>query len=234
MTSVPTSANQPPGNPVQWSPEARTWVSLLLFVHLFAVFVAVAAYTRSSGFERRLLRLFEPYLNNLYLSPTHSTYPFARYYLTHAAQSDVDFSCEVDVEGTDSETLVVPDSGLWPGVRFRRYQALANVAGYLSQAEGDDNLAGILPKTIAAGVLGQRGEKQGVVRVRAHFLAPIDAPAKADRGPLTTQYEAEVFSSGDHFDLHKRSAKFEVAPLERRAKGARGASGPAPPKASKE
>ncbi len=215
----------------QWSPEARNWASLLLFIHLFVVFVALAAYTRPSGVQQRLLPLFEPYLNNLDLSPTQ---PFARYYLTHAAQADVDFSCEVDVEGSDGKPIVIPDPQLWPAIRFRRYQALANAAGYLSQPEGDENLAGILPKAIAAGLLKQRGKTQGVVRVRAHFLSPIDAPTRTDRGPVTTQYEAEVFSTAGTFDLHKRSSKFEVAPLERGAKGPTGPSGSAAPKQSAE
>jgi len=228
MTSDPNAAPQP-----QWSPEARTWASLLLFVHLFAVFVAVTAYTRPSGLQQRLLPLFEPYLTNLYLSPTHPTYPFARYYLTHAGPADVDFSCEVDVDQADTGTIVIPNPDLWPAVRFRRYQALANTAGYLTQPEGEENLAGILPKAIAAGILKQHGQTQGVVRVQAHFLAPIDSPTRADRGPVTTQYEGEVFATGGLFDLHKRSPTLEVAPLEGGAKS-RGPTGGAAPKRSQE
>ena len=219
MTSPPKPIPSNPAIQPQWSPEARTWVSLLLFIHLFAVFVAVASYTGPAVSSGSCTALFDPYLNNLHLTPTHPSYPFARYHLTHAAQNDVDFSCEVDVEEPDGQRLVIPDPGLWPNVRYRRYQALANAAGFLSQPEGDENLAGILPKSIAAGLLKQHGQTQGLVRVRAHFLAPIDAPGRTDRGPLDDAIRSRDFLAGGQFDLLKTVAEARGRATRARGKG---------------
>jgi hypothetical protein len=208
----------------EWSPEARTWVSLLLFVHLFAVFVAATTYTRPSVLEERLHDLFAPYLRNLHLTAFPVSYPFARYHLTHASTSDVDFSIEIDAQKRDGtrETVTIPPASLQPLVRFYRYQALANAAGTLAAGElADDASASILPKTIAASVLKRYDATGGVVRLRAHGLVDADdmasltTLAQAGRENVSTTYEAQVIVGPAGVELLRKSTTLEVAPVER-------------------
>jgi hypothetical protein len=218
------TANHEPQPPqLQWSPETRTWVSLLLFAHLFALCVAVTTYTRPSLLQERLHELFEPYLRNLHLTAFPVSYPFARYHLTHAGPGDIDFSVEVDVDEPDgsTKTVTIP-AALQPLVRFRRYQALANAAGALASDEfGDDAGASILPKAIAASVLKRHEAGGGIVRIRAHGLPELEdmanlaTLAQAARENVSNAYEAQVIVGPTGVELLRKSTTLEVAPVER-------------------
>jgi hypothetical protein len=219
-----TAKHDPQPPQPQWSPEARTWVSLLLFAHLFALFVAVTTYTRPSQLEERLHGLFEPYLRNLHLTAFPVSYPFARFYLTHAGPGDVDFSVEIDLQQPDgkAESVTLPAAGLQPLVRFRRYQALADATGTLASGEfSDEAVASILPKAIAASVLKRHAAKGGVVRIQAHGLPEIEDMASlttlagAARQNVSNVYEAQVIVSPGGVELLRKATTLEVAPVER-------------------
>jgi hypothetical protein len=206
----------------RWSPEARTWVSLLLFAHLFAIVVAVSTYTRPSSVQDQLHALFAPYLRALHLAVLPVSYPFARYHLTHASPSDVDFSCEVDVNKPDGSVtkITIPDVGLQPRVRYRRYQALINAMGSLTEGEVNEELGSILPRAIAGSILKQSDASQGTVRCRAHYLPAIEAMGGIESGRrealenYRAVYEAQVFASAGGIELLKKSTTLEVAPVE--------------------
>ncbi len=211
----------PPAGP-QWSAEVRAWVSLALFAHLFAVFVAVTTYTRPSEMQSQLHRLFAPYLRNLHLSPYLVSYPLARYDLTLGGPSDADFTCEVELEGGDVDGGIfsIPEAGLRPAVRYRRYQALATAAGSLAVDEGNDDLSGVLPGAIAGSMLQRHGATQGVVRVRAQYPPEFEqlieaGPSRAvPVGSNRVVYEAQVFVSDAGVEVLKKSATLEVSPVE--------------------
>ncbi len=216
-------ANADPSTPPpQWSSELRSWVSLLLFAHLFALFVAVTTYTRPSALQSTLHGLFAPYLRNLHLTASGVSYPFARYYLTHASESDLDFSCEVDVTNPQGEAdkVLLPPEGLWPPIRTRRYQNLVNAVGTLAAGgEANDQYSSVLPKAIAGSIVREHGAKQGIFRCRSTFLPDIEnmADVKAGRRKLqeNTVYEAQVFVSPNSVELLKKSQRLEVAPVEK-------------------
>jgi hypothetical protein len=205
-----------------WSSEARSLASLLLFAHLCALVIAVTTYTRPSNFQQKLHDVFAPYLRSLHFTAYPTSYPFARYYLTHALPIDVDFTCEVTYRDKDGQTHteVVPQPELRPLVRERRYQALANAAGALADAESNEDFSGILPRTIAGSVLKRAGATQGTVRLQANYIPAMELmdetdPAKRVPAPGTT-YEAQVFISGGNVELLKKSTTLEVAPVETR------------------
>ncbi len=217
--TVPTETPTPAPT---WSAETRTWVSLLLFVHLFAVVVAVTTYTRPSMLQERLHDLFEPYLRNLHLTALPNSYPFARFHLTHAGTTDVDFSIEIEAqraEGT-SDVIKLPPTPLQPLIRFRRYQALTNATGSLATGEMGDAVTSILPKTIAGEVLRRENAEGGVIRIRSLGLPDFDdmgslaAMARAARENVTNVYEAQVIISPDSVELLRKSTTLEVAPVE--------------------
>jgi hypothetical protein len=219
MSAEPIDTPRPP---VTWSNEARSFASLLLFAHLFAVAIAVTSYTQPSFLQQRLHDLFDPYLRNLHLTPLPVSYPFARYHLTHALPSDVDFACEVQFAGADGQqTIVIPPAGLLPPIRFARYQRLANAAGTLASSEEGEDAAAILLKAVGGSVLKQHGAEQGTLRVQAHYLPELEDMASVDAGrtaPLENYanvYQADVLVSDNQVDILKKAETLEVAPSSR-------------------
>jgi hypothetical protein len=216
---VPESKSPPP---VTWSPETRTWVSLLLFAHLFAVAVAVTAYTRPSNLQRQLHGVFQPYLRNLHLTSLPNSYPFARFHLGHAGETDVDFRVEVSPRGAaDPETVFqLPDAPLQPLVRLRRYQALANATGTLATGELGDAVPSVLPKTIAAYALKQLGAQGGEISVQSLGAPDPDALnnlttiERASRESVNDIYEAQVILGPSGVELLRKATTLEVAPIE--------------------
>ena len=209
-----------PGPSPTWSPETRSLVSLLIFVHLFALFVGVTTYARPSDLQLRLHDLFDPYLRNLHFTAHQVSYPVARYYLTHALPTDVDFTCQVDFSGPDGalQQVTIPPAGLQPPIRARRYQAIANAAGTMVDPEGNEDLASILPKALAGAVLKQHGAAQGNIRVRANYIPQIEDMGEVAAGrrtpPTNDVYEAKVFVTGNSVELLKKANKLEVAPVQ--------------------
>jgi hypothetical protein len=217
-----TEPDNPSAPQVVWGGEARTAASLLLFAHLFAVVVAVTAFTRPSFLQQRLHELFDPYLRNLHLTAYPASYPFARYQLTHALPTDVDFSCRVEYPAADGQeqSITIPQSDLQPPIRRRRYQGLFNAAGTLAEDESNEDAAGILPKAIGGSILKQHQAKQGTIRLRAHYLPEIEDMADIQSGRRDPRandrdvYEAQVFVTGARVDVLRKATTLEVAPVE--------------------
>jgi hypothetical protein len=208
--------------PIAWSPETRTWVSLLLFAHLFAVVVAVTAYTRPSNLQRQLHGVFQPYLRNLHLTALPNSYPYARFHLGHAGETDVDFRVEVTPRGVDDleAAFELPAAPLQPLVRLRRYQALANATGTLGTGELGDAVPSILPKTIAAYALRQLGAQGGEIRIQALGAPDFDqlnnltTIERASRETVNNVYEAQVIVAPTGVELLRKATTLEIAPIE--------------------
>ncbi|REK12273.1 MAG: hypothetical protein DWQ37_12495 [Planctomycetota bacterium] len=218
-----------PQPPPQWSPEARTWASLLLFAHLFAIVLTVTSYTQPSVLQGQVHALFETYLRNLHLTANPVSYPYARFHLTHALAGDVDFSVEVEAQHADgtTETITLPPD-VQPLVRVRRYQALANAAGTLADDQFSEGISTILAKTIAGSTLRREEATGGTIRIRSHLLpelqnvSSLEQIARAMRENVTTAYEADVIVSDTSVELLRRSTTLEVAPAEGASRGASG------------
>jgi len=214
--------DRPSASAPTWSSETRTWVSLVLFVHLFVLVVAMTSYTRPSALQLRLHNLFAPYLRNLHLTALPVSYPFARLHLSHATETDADFAVQVDVAGADgkNQTVTLPPDGLWPLVRFRRYQDLANATGTLASGEPGDAVTNVLPKVVGGAILREHGATGGVIRVEALGLpdpenaVSLAAIAKAARERVTNVYEAQVIVTPSSVELLRKSTTLEVAPVE--------------------
>ncbi len=224
------------------SQEVRTVLSLLIFLHLFSLSVAVLGYGNSAQFHeqflgRRLLDVLSPYLDTLNFNLAHRYRvegsreqpidPIARYYLTRGMHTDIDFGVEITANRQDggATTVTVPPEGAW-GEQRRRYQALANAIGTLA---GNDGTAGgdtaelILPKAVAGGALAELGASRGTIRCRGHLLLSPAAVASSTAGendPFDARYyenvfDAQVLASGGRVDLLKTAAAGEVAPVEK-------------------
>ncbi len=199
---------------------AHTLLSLLIFIHLFGVVVALVSYTSASPLEQRLLEVL-PYLKTLDFDLIHNYPSLARLHLTHSRPTDIDYSVRIDAVMPDNstQTFLIPPPDAWPGIRQRRYQALANVMGSLA---GGDDAEAILPRAVAGSILRQAGSKRGTIWITAHDLPSMDdlTVGKSDRRDPNSSvyrsgvYEATVLVGKDSVNVMKKSATGEVAPVE--------------------
>jgi hypothetical protein len=140
-------------------------LSLFMIVHLFFVFVALSANLAPSPLQSRLLQRFSFYTQLLNIDPN-----FARYYLTHATEEDVDHRVEIvsSTGGSPSEQVIrLPAEGFRGAENYKRQQRLARVLAFVAEEEA---LAGYLARAIGEHAVQQRNVTPEQVRVRRHLL----------------------------------------------------------------
>jgi hypothetical protein len=200
-----------------WSEGQRTTVSFLLFVHLFALFVAVASNAGPVSPLRRALRV--PFLMP-YLQMTHMDLAY-NFHLTHATEWDTDHMVEIETWPAvpSSERMALPEEGIWPGIRTARFQNLSrNMALLVGQEERES----VLPLAVSRGLFAQRGISSGRYRFRLvrHFLVDMEGAASMDparRDPFHASrysrvYEADLKFAGGQLLINKAAAAGETAP----------------------
>ncbi len=195
----------------------QSLISLVLFLHLFCVFILLSANLFPSALQWKLQRLFAPYaqLLNFDLNRT----PF---HLTHAALEDTDCRIEVLPVGADAKDPaqwhVLPDRGLLGSPRYQRYQRLARLLAFFALYEDDDRAA-LVARAVAVHFLQTEELRPAQVRCRRHM--PISREAilqgTADqRNPDAEStfeeiYRANVIIDGDTVDVLKVESASQVA-----------------------
>ena len=240
MTSSPNSASPPPGEP---SPELRTIVSLLVFVHLFAFGLAVL--TNSDSGVSELLRDvrertpgLDPYLTQLWINRPYD------YHLMNDLPLDYDHRLEAAIhypDGRPDELVTLPPAGVWPSERRQRYQQIAwhvNRFKILAEGQGatEDNEQRkvLISGAIGAGLLRQHPEATSVAvkcifhrGIRRDQLASSD---KKESNPEDPQYyetvsNVTVLLVGGRPEVFENLPLPEVAPVH---KAGSSATTPAP------
>ena len=180
-----TGTIQPTGRPV---------LSLLLFIHLFFVTIALAGNHFPSALEGRLVGLFSPYLRTLNFDLN-----FTPYYLTLGTVDDQDHRIEVLPAGEDpannAQWVRVSDTHWRGGERYHRYQRLAASMAFFGERQ-QDNLCALFARSVAENFLNQRHIEPRQVRCRR--ILPQDRSAVTggtpeQRDPLSDAYFAEVY-----------------------------------------
>lgn len=202
----------------------RTVLSLVLFLHLFALFIAVASNARPVSALRAQLGTVpgvKPYLQTLMMDLSYT------YHLTYAQGLDFDhfFEVELDWQGTtnpQAKTLVLPQPNTRPNIRFRRYRDLVQAAAVLISEEVDESR---LPHVIASRLLSEAGVEEGVHRIRCRRRLPLrmeeaGSPDLAERDPsrpalFETIYEADLKFYRGELILTKAAGALETAPLKK-------------------
>jgi hypothetical protein len=197
----------------------RTVVSFLIFLHFFALAVAVLSNWNPSDLALRLRRvpLLKPYIE--YLTFDQSYVPL--YGFTFGMPEDTDCKIEVSVKLDDGseKTWVLPDEDVWPRQRRRHEARLVETAADMT---GEDyrNFQSIVPQAIAAYVVAQEPQaKSGVIRCTRQLQQPLQDLASSNtsqrdpyRKDLFRQlYEARILISGDSVNLLKSESAAEVA-----------------------
>lgn len=202
------------------SPEwLRTTASFLLFLHLFALTVAVLANWYPSALAVQLrarVPLLAPYLEFLDIDQAYAPL----YGLTYDTPEDTDQRIEVEVKLSDGTQrhFVLPRPGVWPHQRYRREQRLAEVAADLV-GENTKSLESFLPQAIAAHYVAETeadGARVigGTIRCRRQFVQSMEALNSENPAPpeITDLYQAQILIVGGRVQLLKSEAAAEVAP----------------------
>lgn len=200
-----TPSSSPVSGPSQG---LKTALSFLLFLHLFALAVAVTSNESASQLEIGLRKtpLVVPYLQTLLMDLSYS------FNLTFGPSdtdvSDAESWIEADLTTpTGPQTIVLPETGLEPRQRLRRYESLARTA---AAQVGNQNSESLLPAAIARGLVGRTGATGGSIRIVRGSL-PNDAftPYTPTRRNL---YDARILVAAGRVELFKSDAASESAP----------------------
>jgi hypothetical protein len=209
----------------------RTAVSLVLFIHLFAV---------SVGIFSNMPPVPDPTQTNLRtkLRQVHFLLAYVQFlnmdraynnYYTYGDARDVDHEITVELPGEPGlESIVLPPNGTKPGLRTARYRMLA--ASLAARAE-DDTTEGLIPEAIARHFLPEGARGRARIRCRRHLLLSMEDSRRGIEpdGPGFWQsaYEASVRRSRttDEIILVKSVNAAETAPVPVPAEGG-GASDP--------
>lgn len=162
-------------------PLVRNVVSLLLCIHLFCVFVALAANSVSvSQLHSRLSGKLGLYTQSLNFEPSFSHDPSANvndvvpYFLTYAREQDVDHRIEVLPEGKNPDDagqwIVISAGGFHAGEDYKRQQRLARQLAFHGGNQANEAPSAALASGIARHFLVARGVRPQLVRSRDHSL----------------------------------------------------------------
>lgn len=216
MNSVLRTSNKSAGLP----PDGlRTAVSFLLFLHWFALAVAVLANWYPSSLATQLhgrVPLLASYVE--FLDMDQAYVPL--YGLTYGMEEDTDQRVEIDLKLADGaeRQFVLPQPDAWPHQRYRREQRLAEVACDLV-GEDTKSLESFLPQAIAAYTVATTeatGARVvgGTIRCRRQLFQNIEDMASGDtaRPDPMNLYTAQILRAGGGVQLLKSEAAAEVSP----------------------
>lgn len=200
--SLPAASTPSQDEPALPAQGTRTVVSFLLFLHLFALFVALVSTESASLLTGRLQAVpgVRPYLQLLFMNLSY------RYFLTSAGRMDVDFHLEADMALPDGSRKVVvfPEPGTRPMLRYRRLERLVYQVAFRSRSPALEGSEAPLVQAIAGQLFSRHGAAQGRqesrahrLRVRGHLLLSMnDALAGSDpfgENYYWTAYEAAAW-----------------------------------------
>ena len=192
------SESTPGDSATTWNSTARSIASLVLFIHLFCLAVALTANQAPSPLQERLLFVFRPYTQLLNFDVS-----FVRFDLTQETADDADQRIEYLPEGravTDADAWVLLSGGIRGSDRQHRYQRLATLMSFF-RAREDDSTTAVLASAVATHLYQQR---HGTHRPnpRASAFAPVARPGARRRRQPAQSLQPRVFprclsSAGD-------------------------------------
>jgi hypothetical protein len=239
-----SDAASSPGMP---SEGVRTIVSLLLFIHLFALLLAVMTSSDSGSAEflrdiKERSRFLDSYLTQLWMDRGYD------YYLMN--DQNWDFRLEATVrypDGHADEPIVLPEPSLSPE-RRQRYQQLGWVvaqsiarAGNPDAREIDVARKSLLPQSIGGALFQQHPDAESVALkcIYHRGISPEDMRSEnpKDKDPFNPQYfttSSDMSIVMDHGTptVFENLTPPEVSPVHR-STSAKSSAAPAPPSSSK-
>jgi hypothetical protein len=200
----------------------RTVVSLLLFVHLFCLGVAMLSNPRDAMASQLLfklgrVRLLSAYLEVLWMD---MSYDYFHTYgpMEFVAPLGTDHLAEAELKFADgtTQTLVSPESRAFP-LRFRRYQNLWNNA---ARTIGQQSTESVLPAMITESLLKRTGAESVTLRIKRHLPMGMDQARSTEtkaRDPFDPRYYQTLYTGYGQLSngkpvFQKLQAAGDVAP----------------------
>jgi hypothetical protein len=217
MTAKPHEPSPPldEGYPNQ---TARSIISLLVFIHVFCLFVALTTNYYLSPLQIRLVNQLAPYVQLFKIKPT------APYHLTDGSELSDDHFVEIEVTAGPQQGQVVrlPDSRVGGNLAERRVEFLARTMGATVYLGSEPNAAA-MSKALGARVLAQGNNEEVVVRCRRYepqariydTTVATNVADPTDESYLNTAYQARVWRDRrGEVQLLKIEETKVVAPVE--------------------
>jgi hypothetical protein len=214
------------------SDTARTVINLLLFVHLFALGVAIISNTSPlpdpgqpamADLKRQFRQVpgLVAYLQLLNMDFGYiggDRYQSADYHLTHNTVWDLAYRIEVTLklpEGVEQE-VIIPNASLQPGLRRLHYQMLAT---RMARLEGYDGPDAQIPLAVAKhyvrrfGATGGRLRLVGEMQRTMEELNGLDRRAGEDLPPLESRvaFDFYILVQGDNVSLLRAESTRDAA-----------------------
>jgi hypothetical protein len=218
---MPATSHAPPAPPAEGlpGPNVRTIASLLLFMHLFCLLVALSSSGRNfSRLQVKLTNAVAPYLLFTKIAPS------ASFDLTNGMWESFDHFVEVEVTAgpEQGQVLRLPEGRVAGSLPQGRVELLARTMGVTNYVGNDPNTAAFA-KAIGATVLDQGQNERVVVRLKRYdpqerdfdSTNPATPPDPTAPEYVKTLYEAQVWRDRHGLvQLLKMEEKKVVAPLE--------------------
>ncbi len=202
--------------------QVRTLASFVLFVHLFMVACGIASRAATSNAAANLRRVpgLGPYLQFLYMNLSY------QYQLTYAEAPDFDhwLDLELRTPNGDVQRVTLPEPGMQPGQRRRHFQHLAREVSRLAE---DPDLAGLLPRSIAARICLETGATSGTIRCREPDIAKLDRELSNSppRAKSVEEFRAEYYRDGYEARIVMAGGQVQVVRVEAAGESAPAAKG---------
>ncbi len=168
-TSLPASAP---------SEGLRTLLSFLLFLHIFAVLVAVTSRASNAPIESRLREFpgLRQYVQLLALDAQH-TYNLTNNLFRMDPDFDVRFNVDLKMPDGTTQTVNWPEVEWSSGQRRQRYETMLLYAASVPRGSA---IEGTIPQGVAARLVRERGATGGEIRLQgrrlpAEMFQPIGA-----------------------------------------------------------
>jgi hypothetical protein len=215
------------------SQTVRTVVSLLLFVHLFALLAAMLSNPQDGMASRLLIRLgnvrfLSAYTETLWMESAYDFfYTYGSNEFVIALGTDHQIEADLTFPGGEVQTLQIPDERRFPRQRYQRMKNLCNNA---ARVVGQQGVESMIPAPLAESLLKSTGAESVTLRLKRRLMQTMDlvsSSSSAARDPYDDRYSRVIYTGY----AQMRNGRPDYRKLED-AGGpvpAGGVSGPAPP-----
>ncbi|MGN6547274.1 MAG: hypothetical protein ACTHK7_19635 [Aureliella sp.] len=174
----------------------RSWVSVAITIHFFAIIISLAANISPSQLEQRLLKVLAPYTGSL-----HQNYAGVPLEMTRG--TEIDYPCEFEIHragaASDQWQTVRPPKHFGSALdhRWRTFQRMANIVAI----ERNEDLIQLLfeqcvRQEAGSGAASGETASDNAASTAAIDAAPIDAVRLVRRATLSYDSD-QTFAAGE-------------------------------------